>query len=185
MASEADLSAFSDSIAQESLQSADTETQTTQKSKGRGRSAIATWIPHSREAQGDEDKRKRYCLHCKPPQTVYSTHVSTNFRRHLQSEHSITVETGPSKLQTEVLAQLQQLYLKAESSDQTDEIDRLVLRKCLNADVINEALVSLIVVQNLAFRAAEWPELHVLCQALNPESKDFVITAYLQLERRS
>jgi hypothetical protein len=47
--------------------------------------------------------------------------------------------------------------------------------------VINEALVSLIVVQNLPFSIVEWAEFHVLCQALNSECKDMITTAYSQI----
>jgi hypothetical protein len=45
-------------------------------------------------------------------------------------------------------------------------------------------LVSLIVVRGLAFRAVEWPELHVLCQTLNPEAKDFIVTAHSTVAKK-
>ena len=50
--------------------------------------------------------------------------------------------------------------------------------------MINEALVSLVVVRNLPFRAVEWPEFHTLCRTLNPESSGFITTAHSQLARQ-
>ena len=50
------------------------------------------------------------------------------------------------------------------------EIESIVLKKTLNKDILNQALVNLIVVQNLPFSAVQWPEFHIFCGALNPES---------------
>ena len=44
--------------------------------------------------------------------------------------------------------------------------------------MIDEALISLIVVQNLPFAIVEWPEFHTLCQALNSESEGMITTAH-------
>ena len=53
-----------------------------------------------------------------------------------------------------------------------------VFEKCLNSDMINEALVSLIVVRNLPFRIVECPEFHAFCQSLNPKSGEYLINAH-------
>ena len=79
---------------------------------------------------------------------------------------------------------MKELYHQAESSGQTSEIDTQVFRKQLDQDVINEALVSLIVVRNLPFSTVEWPEFHTFCQVLNPESKDFVTTTHSQVKNK-
>ena len=42
----------------------------------------------------------------------------------------------------------------------------------------------MIVVRGLAFRAVEWPELHVLCQTLNLEAKDFIVTAHSTVAKK-
>lgn len=102
-------------------------------------------------------------------------------RKHLKSQHRIDVEIPMSQVQAATLQQLEQLYLRAELSGQTDEIDAQVFQKHLNQDVINEDLVSLIVVRNLPFRMVEWPEFHTLCQSLNPKSDSFITTAHSQL----
>ena len=79
---------------------------------------------------------------------------------------------------------MKELYHQAESSGQTSEIDTQVFRKQLDQDIINEALVSLIVVRNLPFSTVEWPEFHTFCQVLNPKSKDFVTTTHSQVKNK-
>jgi hypothetical protein len=69
-------------------------------------------------------------------------------RSHLKSRHGITVEPTPSAIQEEVNKQLEQLYLQAETSNQTEEVDTRVLRKVLDSDRIHEAFVSLLVTAN-------------------------------------
>jgi hypothetical protein len=67
---------------------------------------------------------------------------------------------------------------------QTEEIDAQVFQKQLDQNIINEALVSLIVVRNLPFQMVEWPEFHTLCQVLNPKSDSFITTAHSQIGRK-
>ena len=81
-------------------------------------------------------------------------------------------------MQAAILENLHQLYIKADSLGQTEELNTQVLQKILNQDIINEALVSLIVVRNLSFCFVEWPEFHAFCQVLNPKSADYLITAH-------
>ncbi len=50
-----------------------------------------------------------------------------------------------------VLEQLKQLYLQAKLSDQIKVIDAQVFEKQLDQDIINEALILLIIVQNISF----------------------------------
>jgi hypothetical protein len=54
----------------------------------------------------------------------------------------------------------------------------------LDQDVIDEALVSLIVTRNLPFSLVEWPEFHALCRVLNPESEDYIITAHASVPKK-
>jgi hypothetical protein len=76
-------------------------------------------------------------------------------QKHLQGRHEINIEVVISRVQEAALQQLKELYRQAESSSQTSEIDTQVLKKQLDQDVINEALISLIVIQNLLFAAVE------------------------------
>ena len=51
-----------------------------------------------------------------------------------------------SQIQATTVQQLEQLYFHAKLSDQTKEIDAQVFKKQLNQDIINEALISLIII---------------------------------------
>jgi len=149
--------------------------------KSRSRTAQATWA-HARTAILDEPElsgrnRILYCIHC-PSESPYSSHITTNFRRHLQSKHGILVEELPSSLESTITEKLSQLYIQAKASGNTDDIKAQVFQDCLDQDLINEALVSLIVVRNLPFRIIEWPEFHVFCRLLNPQSEDSLATAH-------
>jgi hypothetical protein len=176
MASEADSSKFVHSATQETQDSIETRT--------RGRSAHSTWV-HSRMAREEdrENPEERYCIHCKE-NPIYSTKVTTNLWNHLKSNHSIIVVRTLGQVQAAIINQLEQLYLRAESSSQTNDIDIKVFQKHLNQDVINEALVSLIVVRNLPFRIVCWPEFHTFCQVLNLESFEYIIIAHSQVSKK-
>lgn len=76
------------------------------------------------------------------------------------------------------------MYLRAKISGETNVLNSLVFQEHLNQDVIDEALVTLIVVRNLPFRVVEWLEFHALCQALNPESSNCITTAHSQLAQK-
>jgi hypothetical protein len=177
MASEADSSIILPSTTQYSG-----ETKST-----RGISAHTTWA-HTRPARNEEPgysgkARIKYCIHCIEPHS-YGTSVTTNMRNHLNSKHQIIVESASSPVQTATINQLQQLYSKAELTGQTETIDTQVLRKVLDQDIINEALISLIIVRNLPFRLVEWPEFHTFCQVINPQSHDYITVAHSQIPKK-
>lgn len=159
-----------------SLDTSEPDTANKTKRKGTGRSAKSTWV-HSRPAFPHETQNHKYCSHCKEP-NVYHTTVSSNMRSHLKSRHGITVEPTPSAIQEEVNKQLEQLYLQAETSNQTEEVDTRVLRKVLDSDRIHEAFVSLLVTANLPFRLVELPQFHAYNQCLNPEAAGSVTTSH-------
>jgi hypothetical protein len=173
MASEADSSVFEHSATQDSSQT-----------KTRGLSAHATWI-HSRTARetNGEDPKLKYCIHCTVT-PIYRTSVTTNMRKHLLSKHQIIVKRDLGLIQAATIQQLQQLYLRAELSGQTTDIDTQIFRKHLNQDAIDKALVSLVVVQNLPFRIVRWPEFYTFCQVLNPESSNYITTAHSQVPKK-
>ena len=89
---------------------------------------------------------------------------------------------GPIRAQA--LKQLKELYSRAESTGQTSDIDSHVFLKYLNQDIINKALVSLIVIRNLPFQFVEWPETHTLCQVLNPEAYRTITTAHSEVHKK-
>jgi len=105
-------------------------------------------------------------------------------KRHLFSAYAIIVEKAVGKIQAAVVQQLRQLHLQAHAAGQTKEFDSQVLQSQLSQAVIDEALISLIIVQNLPFVIVEWPEFHTLCQALNSESKGMITTAHSTITKK-
>ena len=156
MASEAGSSVLAPSTTQVSSQS---------KSNKKTKDGSAVWKDHCRTALDTEDPKKKYCNYYtkESRDPIYGSDNSSNMRKHIEGIHNIKVKLATSKIQQAALDQLRELYRQAEAAGETSEIDTQVLRKHLNQDVINEALVSLIVVRNLAFASVEWPELHTLC----------------------
>src|SRR6266498_3278650 len=174
MPSEADSSLLAPSTAQVSIQSG------SKQSKGQPPSAV--W-DHCRTARDTETPGQKYCNYCiKEP--IYGSNNSSNMRKHIERNYKIQIELTPSRIQITTLQQLKQFYLKAESSGQISEIDTQVFRKQLDQDIINKALISLIVVRNLPFTAVEWPEFHTLYQALNPEAKDVITITHSQVKNK-
>jgi hypothetical protein len=179
MASEADSSLLAPSTIQDFQVSTQSQSESKQ-SKGRVPSTV--W-DHCRPARETEIPGQKYCNYCTEEPIYHSTN-SSNMRKHIDRTHKIQIDIAPSQIQVAALQQLKQLYLKAESSGQTSEIDTQVFRKQLDQDIINEALISLIVVRNLPFSAVEWPEFHTFCQVLNPESKDAITTTHSQVKNK-
>ena len=148
----------------------------------------AVWAHCHAAIDGEDSNPKlKYCTHC-TTSPVYSTNISTNIsinmRKHLKGQHKIDVEASVSRIQSTTLQQQEHLYSQAQSSGQTEDIDSQVFKNHLNQNVINEALISLIVIRNLPLRMVEWPEFHTLCQVLNPRSDSFITTAYSQIGQK-
>jgi len=59
--------------------------------------------------------------------------------------------------------QMRQLYQQARVDSKREEFDTKILKACLNTLVITEALITLIVVQNLSFTLVKWLEFYTLC----------------------
>lgn len=158
MASNSDSFSFIQSITQES------------SSKGK-RSPVWTYCRTAKE-DNDENSKFFYCTRCDPngPEKPYGSNVSSNMRTHLRTAHQITVENVTGKIQADVVRQLDQLYLQAKATGHTETIDTQVLQSALNQTVINEALLTLIVVRNLSFSLVEWPEFHKQIKKPRPRS---------------
>ena len=69
-------------------------------------------------------------------------------------------------------------------SDQIKVIDAQVFQKHLDQNIINEALISLIIVWNLSFWMIKWSKFHIFCQVLNSKSASFIITAHSQIRQK-
>ena len=105
-------------------------------------------------------------------------------RKYLKGQHKIDVEVSVGCIQSTTLQQLEQLYSQVQSSGQIEYIDSQVFKNHLDQNVINEALISLIVVRNLPLRMVEQSEFHTLCQVLNPKSDSYITTAHSQIRQK-
>ena len=111
----------------------------------------AVWA-HYRAACDDEDpdSKLKYCTYYTTLK-IYCMNINFNMWKHLRAWHNIDIDIAVSQVQATTLQQLEQLYLQAKSSSQIEEINAQVFQKQLNQNVINEALISLIIVQNIFF----------------------------------
>jgi len=177
-----------DSEPESSLLAPSTTLDSTSAPSKRSRTALATWA-HARTAENDEPEFKGrdrilYCIHCLP-KSPYSSPITTNFRKHLNSKHpEIKVDKDLNQVQSATLDKLQQLYIQANALGQAEKINTQALQRVLNQDIIDKALVSLIVGENLSFWIIESPRFHAFCQVLNPESRDYIITSHSTVPKR-
>jgi hypothetical protein len=125
-----------------------------------------------------QNRRLYYCSLCS-----YHGSSTTNIRYHLQSKHKIQSDEPIPRTKATAIAQLQALWKQASINNQSAEFDSLILKSVLNKEVLTQALINLIIVRNLPFRAVEWPEFHTFCQALNPESGSFITTAHSEVSK--
>ena len=151
------------------------------QSRSQVSSAVWTHCHASHDDDEDSDLKWRYCTYC-TTSLIYFSNISFNMQKHLKRWHKINVEIAVSQIQATTVQQLEQLYLQAKLSDQTEEIDAQVFKKQLNQDIINEVLISLIVVWNLSFQMIEWLKFHTFCQALNSNLNSVITTAHSQIE---
>ncbi|OWT42270.1 hypothetical protein VFPPC_18424 [Pochonia chlamydosporia 170] len=157
------------------------ESSTSRSRNTRGRTAVGTWS-HARTAvRGETEFKGRnrllYCRHC-PQENAYSTSVTTNFRKHLESKHNIRVIEDLTPLQSSIFEGFEQLYQQAQDLGRTTEIEAQVFKSYLDQDKINKALAWLIVVRNLPYRIVESREFHLFISTLNPVAKDFLPFAH-------
>jgi hypothetical protein len=74
--------------------------------------------------EDDKDPNYLYCTYCTDPnKKPYGSNIATNMKNHLARAHEIVVEKATRKIQAAVIQQLRQLYLQAEVSGQTNEIN--------------------------------------------------------------
>jgi hypothetical protein len=172
MASETDFSLLTDAIDSIDVSSTQQSSQKERKLK----SPVHKYSRPPKDNEPTKDAKGRKIIYC----TICSHGVpsTTNLQHHLKAKHEIDVQLNSNQTKSAASGRLKQLYDEALAQNDTTEVDSCVLEKVLNKDVIEQALLNLIVVHNLPFRAVEWPELHVLCQALNPESKSCIPTSH-------
>src|SRR5947207_7048117 len=99
-------------------------------------------------AQNDENSKFKYCIYCTIFK-IYFTNISFNMQKHLQTQHNVDIDIVVSQVQAATFQQLKQLYFQIKSFNQIKIINAQVFQKQLDQNIINEVLISLIIVQNL------------------------------------
>jgi len=155
--------------------------QPAKKKRKRMITAVNTWSYARPAKEGEEVRNTKlkpsrkwwYCKIC----PYWRDTVTTNIRSHLHSKHSIVVKEKESKVKQLAKHSLEGAFLKQEEIHATKvELDKEnILRSIVKPEVIREALVQLIIVRNLPYSAAAWPELHALCLACNYACKDILL----------
>ena len=142
----------------------------------RSQVSSAVWN-HCHAAQNDEDSKFKYCIYYTTSE-IYFINISFNMWKHLWTWYNVDVDIAVSWVQAAILQQLKQLYLQMKSFDQIKAIDAQVFQKQLDQNIINEVLISLIIVWNLFFWIVKWFEFHTFYQALNSNSNNVIIITY-------
>jgi len=118
-----------------------------------------------------------YCKYCD-----YNVTGTTSIRYHLLKKHDISIEPEGRKIVAPSNKKLADLCKKYNISE--EDVKTEVLKAVLDKQVIREALVSLIVLHNLPFRAVEWPAIHTLLKAVNPAIDEEIISSHSEVSTR-
>lgn len=150
-------------------------------------SRVSSVRTHTREPWDGEPKhqgrnRMFYCKYCEAPS--YRCQSSTAFRNHLLKKHDVDSEHELRRVDATSLLSLQALYNQAAVANQTSNLDAQIVKKVLNKEVINEALVSLITVHRLSFWLVESDEFHTFCKALNPQATTEIISSHSEVAKK-
>lgn len=136
--------------------------------------------PYDHEPELDHKKRKYlYCNQC----DGFSAISTTNVKKHLEKHHSIVVDFKQPRTRQQSLEMFQEFWAKITEEFGPDEANAMMLTKVLNKEVIQQALINLVIVRNLPLRIVEWEEFHVFCQALNPKSSNLITTTHSEVSR--
>jgi hypothetical protein len=99
-----------------------------------------------------------YCSYCllDRDKLLYSLDSSSNMTKHINWNHpTVVIKKKPNKKQEAVKEQLQALYAYAKSTENIKDFQLEVLESVLNDKVVLDALIHLIVVQNLSYSCVE------------------------------
>jgi len=171
MAPEADLSLATDYTCSENGKDS--------PSSNSSRKKTATIHQHTRPRLAGETEKANgrpvlYCRYC----TTYSSPITTNFRTHLLRRHGISSESRNASAKIAAGERLRQIWDEALAKGATEEVESLVLQKVMNRDVSRQAIIELIVIENLPFSIVQTPQFHTFCASLNPKAMDFLPTSH-------
>ena len=112
--------------------------------QSRSQVSSAVW-DYCHAAQNDENLKFKYCTYYMISE-IYFINISFNMQKHFQTQHNVDINIVVNQVQAAILQQLEQLYLQTKSFSQIKIINAQVFQKQLDQNIINEVLISLIVV---------------------------------------
>jgi hypothetical protein len=139
--------------------------------------------PTINEIEERPDPKWIWCKHC----PNYSAQNTTNMRQHLARIHGISIaKISDSGIRTTATETVEALYTKLllQLGNSKDDLDKEILRRTVNQQVIDQTLLDLIIVRRLPFSCVEWPEWHAIVQALNPQGQVFMPISHSTIKKR-
>jgi hypothetical protein len=131
--------------------------------------------PQFNEAERDEAGRQlRYCGQ---PDCLFKSGVVTNFRKHLERRHYIESKPKESAIQVIALQELNNIFVSTGNRT-TEDLQTAVFKTILDKEVIQKALVYLIVRHRLPLSLVEWPAFHTFLGTLNPHAIGVIPTSH-------
>jgi len=127
-----------------------------------------------------KNKRIFYCQYCH-----YTNTTTTNIRKYLRTDHGIYITEEKSLVRKATDQQIKSVLAKQGevSQRQAAEKERAVLRSVIKKDVVQECIAQLVVMRNLSFNSAAWPELRALLLSVNPEAGDVLPSSHSSLPK--
>jgi hypothetical protein len=166
-------------------QTIETDDSTTSAKKSR---KISLVHEHCRTSTSDERNERSkskwiWCKHC----SKYHAQNTSNMRLHLESVHEITVDKiSLSDIRTTAIEIIEALYAKLllRLENSKDDLDKEILRRTVNQQIVDQILLNLIIVRRLSFSCVEWSEWHVFIQFLNLQDHIFMSTSHNTIKQR-
>jgi hypothetical protein len=126
-------------------------------------------------------KKTYFCKYC-PPQDPKGHYASTvGLQGHLR-KHDIEWSTEENNPCTTARDQgeksIQDLYEKLLAKGEVQGLEGEVLKHTVEQNTVKQALLDLIIVQQLPFSCVEWPEFYALIRAVNQEAPSFIPVHY-------
>ncbi len=147
---------------------------------------IATEIwTYTRPPRFNEPERKGnnhilYCKHC-PPETSYDSLIIINFHHHFANKYDIIIEKRQNTILVVASDDLDRLYKMLYKNDQIEKVETKIIKKILYKEIINEVIVSLVIVQNLLFSFTEWSEFYIFFKTINLQMTGYFTIIYITI----
>ena len=152
--------------------------------KRTGRKQIAVLIQEYIRPLRDNELERQGCAHIFYYRYYESYYYLSTIaiRYYLSTKYNIVVKGIDRQITAISNKRLDSLYIKARILKK--ELESKVFKEVLENPVINKALILLIILYNLSFRAIKQLALYALLKAANPAINREVISSYLEIKKK-